>query len=133
MNYATGRITYTIAPTKSGANFLAFLKALLRAYPDRKIRLVCDNGRFHHTAAVRAWLEAHRDRITVFWLPPYSPSLNLIERLWGHLKRTILANVLFETIEDLIAAFRKGIARINGRRDQMGFMFNHKSPCKKTG
>jgi transposase len=133
VSYATGRITYTIAPTKSGANFLVFLKALLRAYPDRKIRLVCDNGRFHHTAAVRAWLEARRDRITVFWLPPYSPSLNLIERLWGHLKRTILANVLFETIEDLITAFRKGIARINGRRDQMGFMFSHKVARKRTG
>jgi transposase len=133
VDYATGRITYTIAPTKSGTHFVEFLKALLRAYPDRKIRLVCDNGRFHHTAAVRAWLEAHRDQITVFWLPPYSPSLNLIERLWGHLKRTILANVLFETMEDLVTAFRKGVARINGRRDQMGFMFNHDKPRRKTG
>ena len=57
VNYATGRITYTIAPTKSGANFLAFLNALVRAYPGRKIRLVCDNGRFHHTKAVKQWLE----------------------------------------------------------------------------
>lgn len=132
VNYATGRITYTIAPTKSGVHFLAFLKALLRAYPGRKIRLVCDNGRFHHTKAVRRWLEEHRKRIRVYWLPPYSPSLNLIERLWGHLKRTILANVLFETLADLVAAFRKGIARINGRRDRMGFMFSHKQPRKKT-
>jgi transposase len=52
-------------------------------------------------------------------LPPYSPSLNLIERLWGHLKRTVLVNVLFKTIEDLIAAFRKGITQVVGRRDQM--------------
>jgi transposase len=133
VDYATGRITYTIAPTKSGANFLVFLEALLRAYPDRKIRLVCDNGRFHHTKAVGQWLKEHDNRIKVFWLPPYSPSLNLIERLWGHLKRTILANVLFETIEDLIVAFRKGIARVNGRRDHMQFMFDHKNPRKKTG
>jgi transposase len=132
VNYATGRITYTISPTKSGANFLAYLKALLRAYPGRKIRLVCDNGRFHHTKAVSQWLKVHRQQIRIYWLPPYSPSLNLIERLWGHLKRTILANVLFKRLDDLIAAFRKGIARLNGHRDQMGFMFNHKNPRRKT-
>lgn len=133
VDYATGRITYTIAPTKSGVNFLAFLKTLVQSYPGRRIRLVCDNGRFHHTKAVAQWLDAHRHQIKVFWLPPYSPSLNLIERLWGHLKRTILANVLFATIKDLVTAFRRGITRVNGRRDKMGFMFDHDKTRKKTG
>ena len=68
----------------------------------RKIRLVCGNGRFHTTKAVQQWLEEHKDQIEVYWLPPYCPSLNLIERLWGHLKRTVLANVLFVTIDDLV-------------------------------
>ena len=68
--------------------------ALVKQYVGRKIILVCDNGRFHTTHAVEQWLFEHRDQITVYWLPPYSPSLNLIERLWGHLKRTVLANVL---------------------------------------
>jgi len=125
IDYKTGRITYTIADAKSGTHFLTFLIVLLTAYPNQKVRLVCDNGRFHHTKAVRAWLQAHRDRIEVFWLPPYCPSLNLIERLWGHLKRTVLANVLFQTINDLVSAFCRGVGRINGHRDKMGFVFNH--------
>jgi len=125
VDYADGRITYTVAPTKSGTNFLAFLVALLAAYAGRKIRVVCDNGRFHHTQAVQEWLEAHRDQLTIFWLPPYCPSLNLIERLWGHLKRTVLANVLFKNLHDLVAAFRRGVGRINGHRNKMGFMFDH--------
>jgi hypothetical protein len=29
---------------------------------------VCDNGRFHTTQAVTAWLEAHTDQIEVYWL-----------------------------------------------------------------
>jgi hypothetical protein len=61
---------------------------------------------------VAQWLTEHQDQIEVFWLPSYCPSLNLIERLWGHMKRTVLANVLYETIADLIAAFRKGMQRI---------------------
>ncbi len=125
VDYATGKIVYTIAAGKSGVNFMAFLVALLAAYAGRKIRLVCDNGRFHHTKAVRLWLERHRHQIEIYWLPPYCPSLNLIERLWGHLKRTILANVLFNTMQDLVSAFRKGVGQVNGHRAKMGFMFDH--------
>jgi transposase len=132
VDYATGQITYTVAATKSGAHFLAFLMTLVAAYAGRRIRLVCDNGRFHTTKAVAAWLEAHRDEIEVYWLPPYCPSLNRIERLWGHLKRTILANVLFATLEDLVAAFRNGVGLINGHRQKMGFMFRHEARVPKA-
>jgi transposase len=131
IDYATGQTTYTVADTKSGVNFLAFLVALVAAYAGKKVRLVCDNGRFHTTKAVQAWLEANRDKVEIFWLPPYCPSLNLIERLWGHLKRTVLANVLYATLDDLVAAFRQGMERINGRKERMGFMFNHDDLRKK--
>jgi transposase len=125
VDYKTGKLTYTVADSKCGAAFLAFLVTLVAAYAGRKIRLVCDNGRFHTTQAVQAWLAEHHDQIEVYWLPPYSPSLNLIERLWGHLKRTVLANVLYQDLNDLVAAFRKGVSRITGHRDHMGFMFDH--------
>jgi hypothetical protein len=54
----------------------------------------------------------------------------LIERLWGHLKRTILANVLHSNLDDsnlddLVAAFRNGVRRMTGDRERMGFMFDH--------
>ena len=124
VDYKTGRLTYTLADSKCGVSFLAFLTALLLAYSGKKIRLVCDNGRFH-TKAVKAFLEEHREQIEVYWLPPYCPSLNLIERLWGHLKRTVIANVLYVTLDDLVAAFRKGARRLTGDRERMGFMFDH--------
>lgn len=132
VDYATGKITTLITGTKSGWNFIMFLTALLKAYGQQKIRLICDNARYHHTKAVHAFIDAHADQLTVVWLPPYCPSLNLIERLWGHLKRTVLANVLFKTPEDLAAAFRRGVGRINGHRNQMGFMFDHDTIQKKT-
>jgi len=125
VDYQTDQIISTVAETKSGQNFLLFLSVLITAYAGRKIRLVCDNARFHRTRAVRYWLDMHRDRLEIFWLPPYCPSLNLIERLWGHLKRTVLANVLFATMDDLVAAFRRGVLRVNGHRNKMGFIFNH--------
>jgi transposase len=125
VDYKTGKLTYTIAESKCGAAFLAFLIVLVARYAGRKIRLVCDNGRFHTTKAVQAWLAEHRDQIEIYWLPPYSPSLNLIERLWGHIKRTILANVLYETLDDLVDAFETGARRLTRRRELMTFLFDH--------
>jgi transposase len=124
-DYKTGKLTYTLASTKWGTEFLVFLMTLRKQYVGKKIIMVCDNGRFHTTQVVQAWLAAHRDEITIYWLPAYSPSLNLIERLWGHWKRTVLANVLYDSLDDLIAAFRHGVRRLTGNRDAMSFMFNH--------
>jgi len=132
VDYNTGQLTYTVADTKCGGSFLAFLMALLLAYAGKKIRLVCDNGRFHTTKAVQAFLDAHREQMEVYWLPPYCPSLNLIERLWGHMKRTVLANVLYATLSDLVVAFRKGARRLTGDRERMGFMFDHDDLVQKS-
>ena len=73
-------------------------------------------------------------QITICWPPPYNPSLNLIERLGGHLKRTVLANVLYDSLDDLVAAFRHGVRRLTGNRDAKGFLYNHddltQKPCR---
>jgi transposase len=130
--YATGKLTYTIADTKCGAAVLAFLAGLLRTSAGRKIRLVCDNGRFHTTKAVQQFLGAHQEQLELYWLPPYCPSLNLIERLWGHLNRTVLANVLYVTLDDLVRAFRMGVRCLSGHRDRMGFMFTHDDVTEAT-
>jgi len=132
VDYATGRMIYTITETKSGWNFIAFLVILLKAYAGKKIRLVCDNARFHHTKAVQSFLAEHTDQLKIFWLPPYCPDLNLIERVWGHLKRTALANVLYCSIGDLVAAFKTAVKRISGHRERMGFVFNHDDVAKRA-
>ena len=132
VDYATGQIVYTVSETKSGSEFLNFLILLTRKYGGRKVRLVCDNARFHQTKAIREWLDRNKDKLEIYWLPPYSPTLNLIERLWGHLKRTVLANVLYQSIDDLVHAFRCGIAEINGRRSSMDFIFAYDDYGKKV-
>lgn len=84
-----------------------------------------DNGRFHTTKAVLAFLEQNKERIEIYWLPPYCPDLSLIERLWGQLKRTVLANVLYKTLDDLVVVFRWGVRRATVKGERMGFVFDH--------
>jgi transposase len=49
----------------------------------KKVFLILDNLRVHHSKKVRAWLEKYKDRIEIFYLPPYSPEYNPDELLNG--------------------------------------------------
>lgn len=67
---------------------IRFLERLTRGQ-QKKIFLVLDNLRVHHSRIVRAWLEANVDKIEVFYLPSYSPELNPDELLNADLKHRV--------------------------------------------
>jgi len=67
---------------------ITFMKRLIKDAP-KKVYLILDNLRVHHSKAVKAWLEEHSDEIAVFYLPSYSPELNPDEYLNGDLKRHV--------------------------------------------
>ena len=56
-------------------SFIDFLEDLIEDEL-RKIFLIVDYPRGHTSKQVPAWTEAHKDRIELFFLPPYSPELN---------------------------------------------------------
>lgn len=53
----------------------------------KKVFLVLDNLRVHHAKLVQSWVEEHKDRIELFFLPPYSPEYNPDELLNSDIKR----------------------------------------------
>jgi DDE superfamily endonuclease len=86
LDYATGRLVWQLGPSKDGAASARFLDALASAFPEGQVVVVLDNVGYHKGHAVRrCWVE-HRERVRPLWLPAYAPELNLIERLWRHLK-----------------------------------------------
>ncbi len=86
LDYATGRVVWYTDASKNGATFVRFLDQLAEAFPDGQVVVVLDNVGYHNSHEVRRWWVAHHDRIRPLWLPAYSPELNLIERVWRHLK-----------------------------------------------
>ena len=94
-------------PKKNAQQFAEFLRQLLEANSERRLVLVLDNASYHHTRAIHRLLADHRDHVLVIWLPVYSPELNLIEGLWGYLKRSALNNYFFGNIESLEAALHQ--------------------------
>jgi transposase len=69
----------------NAAVFLVFLTRLIEG-ATRKILLIADRLQAHKTPEVLAWIEAHRDRIEVFFLPAYSPEMNPVEYLNNDMK-----------------------------------------------
>ena len=65
---------------------IEFLEALIKD-ADRKIFLILDNLRVHHSKLVKAWAAERQDKIELFYLPSYSPELNPEERLNADLKQ----------------------------------------------
>jgi transposase len=87
---------------KNSDTFIAFLEQLAAEYPTQSLIVVMDNASYHHSAKVQAYLSLLEHRVSMFWLPQYSPDLNLIERFWLHLKQTIAShNKLYRSIADL--------------------------------
>jgi transposase len=71
--------------TMNSQTMIKFLKRLVKD-ADRKIFLVLDNLRVHHSHIVRDWLAENEDQIELFFLPSYSPELNPDEYLNCDLK-----------------------------------------------
>ena len=59
-------------------------KKLRMEYADREIHLVLDNARYQKCIAVQE--TASNFNIHLEYMPPYSPNLNLIERIWKFVK-----------------------------------------------
>jgi hypothetical protein len=55
---------------------------LKKATTKKKILMVLDNARYHHAKINKEFIEEIKSRITLIYLPPYSPQLNPIEFLW---------------------------------------------------
>jgi len=115
LNYRTGQSHYMVHPKKNSQQFCEFLRQLLEANSERRLVLVIDNASYHRTKAIRQLLDDHSEHVFVIWLPPYSPNLNLIEGLWGYLKRSALNNYFYGEIESLEATIHEAFTELQQR------------------
>ena len=112
LNYETGRIYVEETEEFNAQVFIAFLKNVLSVYPNGKIVMVLDNSKVHHALMLDDFLEDN-PRLTLMFLPPYSPKMNIIEGLWGWLKDTCINNVFFDKFYKVKLAIRKFVALVN--------------------
>ena len=81
-----GKVRFMIYnKTMNSQKFIKFCQRLIKD-TDKKIYLILDNLRVHHSKIVKAWVEDRKDQIELYFLPSYSPELNPDEYLNCDLK-----------------------------------------------
>lgn len=93
------------AETIDATATIALYEKILARYPDKKqIYVLGDNARYYRNEQLKEWLDQNT-RITQFFLPTYSPNLNLIERLWKFLRKKVINTKFYPTFQE----FRQAI------------------------
>ena len=114
LEIATGKVTGLCKQRHRHQEFLAFLKHVARAYPDRELHLVMDNYATHKRVEVRDWLAAN-PRIHVHFTPTSGSWLNLVEVWFGIIERQAIHRGTFRSVKDLNKAIRAFIDGWNDR------------------
>ena len=114
LEVATGKITDACYPRHRNEEFLAFLKQVAKAYPRKKLHIVCDNYGTHKHPNVQAWLNKN-PRITLHFTPTSGSWLNMVEIFFGIITRQAIRRGTFTSVKDLIAAIEAFIDGWNER------------------
>jgi len=99
--------------TINAQSTISLLKEIeLKHTEAENIYIICDNARYYRSQKVTEYLET--SKVELKFLPPYSPNLNLIERLWKYFHKIVLYNKYYETYHEFQKAcksFFKNIKR----------------------
>jgi len=96
---ATGASVAMVGPTVDTGMMNTFLAGLSGTLaPDEHAVLFLDGAGWHGGKALRVPPD-----VTLATLPPYSPELNPVERLWRYLRGRYLSNRVYKDYDELLA------------------------------
>ena len=112
---------------KSRMNSQTLIKFMQRLVRDskKKIFLVLDNLKVHHSHIVKDWLKEHEDKIEVFYLPSYSPELNPDEYLNCDLKAGLHSGVPARNKKQLTRKAISHLRKLQKLHGRVKKYFNH--------
>lgn len=104
----TGQMVSMMTSIFNAETFLEFLKRVIKKRKwGKKLVLILDNARYHHATMIQLWLNRNKKWIKLIFLPPYSPDLNNIERVWKMTRRLCTHNRYFSTLDELAFKVKK--------------------------
>lgn len=98
---AQGKFRFMVVEGSVGAKvFIEFMKRLIYG-SKRIIFLIVDGHPSHKAIIVKEYLESVKNKIRLFFLPPYSPELNPDERVWNDVKNNAVGRKSIASPEQL--------------------------------
>ena len=128
INFMTRKVhTVTNTTYITATEICQMLEQVASEYAGRKIHIVLDNARYQKCEMVTSL--ARKLAIELVYLPPYSPNLNLIERLWKFTKGKLRVRyysdfrTFRDTIDEIIrntdSIFKEQVSRLIGEKIQL--------------
>ena len=101
IDYFTGEFFFKCQEERlNSETYEAFLIDVI-SNSTRHIILIQDGARYHTSKHMIAFFKLHKDRITCYSLPSYSPDYNPIEKLWKKIKEKGTHRPYFPTFDAL--------------------------------
>jgi transposase len=104
--------------------FIGFLEKTI-ASSEKKIYLILDNLRVHHAKVVKEWIEEHKEKIELFFLPAYSPDLNPDEYLNQDYKKNANKRQVPTTKKQLEKNTKAYMESLQGNPEKVANFFQH--------
>jgi len=122
-----GKVRFmTYSETMTSEKFIDFLKRLIKE-SQKKIFLIVDNLRIHHSKKVKEWLGENIEDIEVFYLPSYSPDRNPDEYLNCDLKIGLSQKVTPKDLKQLKKNINSHMMLLQKKPDRVIKYFLHDS------
>lgn len=121
-----GKVEFMIyTETMNADMFIKFLQQLIKGR-ERKIYLILDNLRVHHSKLVKAWAEENKKHIELYFLPSYSPEKNPDEYLNCDLKQGLSQKPSPKTKEKLRENLQGHMDLLQSNQQRVKSYFRHK-------
>ena len=78
--------------------------------------MVLDNVKYHHAKRLHPVLARYKHRIELIFLPPYSPDLNHVERVWWLMRKEITHNRWVKSMDERMGNFERWCKDIDGKK-----------------
>ena len=122
-----GKVQFMIySETMNAERLIEFLKQLIQS-STRKIYLILDNLKVHHSKVVKEWVEKSQDKIALFFLPSYSPEMNPDEYLNCDLKQGLSAKKSPKNKDILQNNVKRHMDLLANNPERVKKYFKHKS------
>ena len=106
LNFSDFSTVVTLTEEKCNAiRIVEFFQKIKEKYPDKTVVIVIVNAKYNQAWYTRTFAEWYD--IELFFLPPYAPNLNLIERLWKFTKKKLVHNRYYEEFETFVNEVEK--------------------------
>jgi len=106
--------------------FIEFLQKVIDSN-NKKVFMILDNLRVHHAKLTKEWVNKHKDKIELFYLPAYSPDLNPDEYLNQDYKKNANKNNIPKNKDELKNNTQNYIDKIKNDKEKIISFFQNKS------